>query len=291
MKKGYKIILLVAIIFFILGMILTAIGLGNNASRNINIGNMNIGIGGFMYGSEKKVVFDEDIKPIKSIDIDSDISRISIIRGEKFHIYEEMPKNYFHKKNETYEITDDGTLKIKRTSSRRFGISIFGNDNSGRIEITIPKEVKLDNIELRSNVGEIELEKINSKNMYIKTNVGSASAYEVNSDSMEIITNVGEVDFENSMTKKLYAKTNIGKINFEGEINGDIDIKTDIGEAKLELRGNIDDYNINGKSGVGSIKINRKSLSSFKNSRDNTKKRPFNIDLNSGVGDIKLDIY
>lgn len=290
MKKGYKIILSIAIIFFIVGMILTAIGIGNNAARNITIGNMNFGIAGFMYGGEKKVILDEDIKSIKSVDIDSDVSKISIIRGEKFHIYEEMPKNYVHRINNTYNITDDGTLKIRRTTSKRVGISLFGNNNSGRIEITIPEGIKLNNIELRTNVGEIELEEIGSKKMYIKTNVGSASAYKVNSDSIDITTNVGEVDFDRSETRNLHASTNIGKIKFRGEIEGDIEVKTDIGEANLELTGSIDDYNINGSSGVGNIKVNRESLSSFKKSRENSKEKPFNIELKAGVGDIKLEI-
>lgn len=290
MRKSHKITLSISVIILILGILLVGIGIANNASRNVVIGNMNFGINGFGYRGDKEILYDEDIKEIKSINIDSDISTISVIRGEDFHIYEEISKNYIHKIDKTYDISEEGELKIRRKAPRRKKTLLFGSDDYGRIEITIPEKIKLENIEIRTNVGEIELEEVNSKRMYIKTNVGEASGYEVSSDSMEIITDVGEINFDKSKTKNLKADANVGQIDFYGEIKGNIEVKTDIGEANLDLIGDINDYNINGSSKVGSIKINGENLSLFKKYRENSKERPFNIDLKSGVGDIKIEM-
>ena len=54
---------------------------------------------------------------------------------------------------------------------------------------------------------------------------------------------------------------------------------------KLDLKGDIDDYNIKADKGVGSIKINGSSAS---NTNKNNAK--YNLDINAGVGSININI-
>lgn len=167
----------------------------------------------------------EFLPEFNTIDLNANVMSVKIVKGSGFKLESTFNRSYLEPKFEV----KDGVLKIVQKS----GKNTVGNNNANTI-IYVPGYKFLEEIDVKVNVGEIQIEDIAGKSCEIETNVG------------EIL--LEKVDFEN------------------------FDLKANVGEIVIDMVGNLDDYSLDLKSDIGEVVVNGRDYKRNYNSRGSTKK-------------------
>jgi len=185
----------------------------------------------------------------------------------------------------------NNTLKVSyNPSTIKLGFivmptSIFNwNNRSPVINIYIPEGRSFDEIYFGGGVGRVAAEEINAKSLVLAGGVGEYNINNMNAGNLEIDGGVGSVKLNGTVNGDTKIDGGVGEIKISGQLNGNIKLKTGVGSTKLDLTGNISDYNIKVDKGVGSIKLNGNKI---EGTYQNNGK--YNFDIDAGVGSI--DIY
>lgn len=149
----------------------------------------------------------------------------------------------FNKDKLKPEVTNEnGTLIIKQQGF---------NHNNGNLNcnlvITVPRYTKLDNVDLKLNVGEIDLQGFDCTEIEVINNVGEIDINDINFEKLEAQTNVGELSIKTMEPLddyKIEAETNVGELNVSGRTY----------KHKYSQSGSTS-KRINAKSNVGEIRI------------------------------------
>ena len=180
-----------------------------------------------------------ELDAFSKLKINAKVSGISVKTGDKFSYYckynKKILKPTVRNKNGTLEIIQNGTK------------SNNGNLNC-YIEVTVPRYTKLDDVDIKINVGEINIENFDCINCDLKNNVGEIDVSNINFDTIYIENNVGEISINTISSIEEYdinLNTNIGEINVcgknyrhdfsqKGSKSKRIHAKTNIGEINLK---------------------------------------------------------
>lgn len=317
MKLKYKIIILLCIIvsFFIL------------IKSNLDLKKMATSL---FYANESYKEIDminktKDLKQFNKIEIDINMSDIQIIPSDKYKI----EVKYRDDENEViYEVVDS-TLKVKQKRDENefnMDINIPKKEYRGNIKIYIPKKNLINELIINSFISDINLNKIKIKNVEMDCQVGNIEIYKTNiKEYLDIENEIGNIDLKYSEIYKnnlmigsgdvtiidcnvndiyLYSDTgevklkdtivneklnlicNLGNIDISGEIYGNTKIISENGNVNLNIFKNKEDYNYNITCNLGNLdfdgeKYNKGVLI------DNNKKA--NIDIECNIGSVSLD--
>ena len=193
---------------------------------------------------------------INSLEIDLKEVSLYIIKGNSFNV-----------KTNTDKITSaviNGELKIKDKSSKYSKNKI--------VELTIPENVILNEIDIEVGLGKNNIELLNANNINAYTN------FKVDGGS-------GEINIMNANVSNMEIDMGVGLTTFEGTLKGNNKIEAGIGELKINLKDSIDNYRFDVNKAIGSIKVNNNEISNntiYGNGVNLLK-------IDGGIGSIKIN--
>lgn len=155
---------------------------------------------------------DNDIPAFTKLSAKGGIMAISVERGNSYHI----SAKYNHKKLCPEYSVEDGVLKITQPMAH----SKMNGNNKCKLEITVPYGVKLDSLDIKVDVGAIELEGFDIKSGDIDTDVGAIALSQVEFDELDISSDVGAVAIELISPAEEYtisASSSVGAISVDGK--------------------------------------------------------------------------
>lgn len=204
--------------------------------------------------------------PIKSLEINIDSCSLIFQQGSNLQI----KVSNLQENNISCKISKSGVFKIQDSST--FGLlNIFSRKSfskNGKIEVTLPASITLDNLSIKNNNGSISIlnNYISCNKLKIKNENGEIALTDFSSNQSDIFTNYGKL----LLSGKLYNQT---KLNC---VSGKIDLSI----------GN--DFSYKVSRGLGNIIINGESFSNSSKNISSTKQTN-HIDIQCDLGTV--DIY
>lgn len=200
--------LIIGSVLFFIGIIVCVIGLAN-ANYNFNINEI------FQQETEEYTYSENEIN---SIEYDGKVGNIRVISSTKKDIVIKIKikgnlKFDLNVKNEILYINQD----------------IFGSFNSNICEVVIeiPSSKNVD-LEIKNNVGDIDINRVKSHNIYVNINVGSIEINNVDFNDLDIRTSVGDIEIDLIDSKNNYV------VNGKGTGSKIIKARANIGEIEIE---------------------------------------------------------
>lgn len=224
-------------------------------------------------GTNKTKDYYETFTNINKLDIDVRASEISIESGEVFTV-------------EGYDLTDSFTVKEKNGTliieEEHFG---FWNFKSGKIVITVPKNITLEDLHISSGAGKIKLDHISSNNFDLDQGAGLVEINNATLGKTQIDGGAGKIEIIDSVLKDLDLSAGAGAVDIKALIKGSSKIDCGVGKLSLKLLGKKDDYQIRVEKGLGSIIVDNETYSSDSIIGNGTN----HLKVEGGVGSIEID--
>ena len=147
-----------------------------------------------------------------------------------------------------------------------------GGANHPRILIKIPAETKLDLVRIHVGAGSFVTKdiKISTARSYLDVGAGNLDIEEIYGGAAEI--HVG-----------------MGHLSYKGSVTGLVKADCGMGQIEMKLKGCQSDYSVEGKVGLGSIKLNKIKKDGF-GTLDCMERKDNHFLLNCGLGEIKIKI-
>ncbi len=248
MKKLFKVGLVLAIIGTI-GTLVMLVGVGVNPRGLFSIGPqfkpnfMQSSMHNGKHNSNDMMRTEDKFDYFDNLEIDLDIGDVTITQGPIFAIYIEECRVCDVKIN--YEINGD-TLELTNKSSR-FNKNIM----TPKVEVMVPETLK--DIDIEVDMGALLIKNISADTLSIDANMNATRIYDSVFNKADISSDVGSIDVK-GIFRNLELVNNLGEIKFEG--NADyLTVSNDIGNSNITLDGRQNDYIIDAKTDIGSLKV------------------------------------
>lgn len=260
MKKFTKFALKIAAIFIPIGILFIIVGTMIGAKHGVYI------------NSDWKICLDEshaysfenyDYTGVESISVD--ISNAKIIIEESSNDKFGIKADLSYVSDEPYEGVDNGILKFEKTAKHTFNMFSFNmamfDESSNTVIIYVPKNAKLEDVNLHTSNGRIEISNLNAKNLTVDSSNGGLVANDSYiSDESTFTTSNGRIEIDGTYLEKTYAKTSNGKIIATGIYKGDTTLKTSNGSIEFENNISRNSSDIKADTSNGTIEINGKTV-------------------------------
>lgn len=162
----------------------------------------------------------------------------------------------------------------------------FNNSNTSQLVIYIPSNITLDNVNINTIAGKVDIEKLSTKILNLDLGAGKVSINNLTVlSNTEIDSGAGEVIINNSNLNNLDLSIGVGKFTLNAKLSGNSEIDHGIGEATLNLIGTETDYQIHLDKGLGSAVINGNDIKDDQTVGNGMNK----IDIDGGIGNINID--
>ena len=198
------------------------------------------------YSGEKQLVESGALSGITAIEVDVDCGDIRLQEGEAFSVSLDWNlSNYVM----SYQV-EDGVLKVEDES---WGNTKTPFNVTCAVLVTIPSGANLDEVDLSTNMGNIEVDTaISVKEASFSTELGDVTAKALQATSLEAESDLGDVTVAVPAECKSLSytlSTDLGEVYFNGEIqkNPTIVVKSDqkyyveattsLGNVNLEYQG------------------------------------------------------
>lgn len=242
--------------------------------------------GGVAKGHDKKSIdFSDTYSEVESLSIDNATGKLYIKIGETFRVDGENVSEDF-----TAEVDSDGTLTVtdnnKDFQFLWFDMGGFNNPNS-KITIYIPKSFVADETKIDSGAGTVSVEGLKTNYLYISAGAGNIDGRDITSEEVKIDGGIGTITLKNVNFTNADFNCGVGSLDIEGVLAGESKIDCGIGEVDLDLIGNVNDYDLDIDSGIGSIRLNGEKLS---DEYETDKQASNSIKVDGGVGDVNIRI-
>lgn len=234
---------------------------------------------------------------IAGIDVNVSIADLEIIASNDVKDFMISAQN-ISRSNLRYTVSDH-ILSLKYVNEKWYkAVEIPGlMRKDGKIKITVPADLPIKDIQIKSGIGKSSVKYLTAENVYINCGLGSNSFESIKANYIEIENNMGDIfakdmnakkiyvscgdgqsDFQNIYSESAVIKNGMGDMTLSGAIEGDSRFECGLGDINAELYGCKDDYSIYAIS--GDIRINgRKAVQ--------TTGGKYNMDVVGG--DISLD--
>lgn len=181
---------------------------------------------------------------IKNLDITAEVTELIIKNGDSFKVEgTNIP--------DRMEIKQDGdTLEISDENLP----SSLSNENIS-ITIYIPKDVKLDSIDLEINYVSADIETLNTVNLNLDIYDNYCEIDEIVADSMEFKNEYGNLDIYQAEVGRLSFDSESGIEDINVKVTETAKIDLEYSDTDMNLIGTIDDYQINYNNQFGNTYI------------------------------------
>lgn len=295
-----KSIFKVSIALMIVGVIFTGVGYAMNGGLRLNdLGNLN-------NKEEKSIELineTKELKQFKNIDIDTEFNNIEIIPSNKYKIELKYDNSYgkinYKVNKETLVVTQKPRTKIKNHD-----LELLKNENRNNIKIYIPTNDKVNNLNIKCDASNIEIEGIDIDSLDILSNLGNILVRDCKIKNGEVVADAGNIELyninalnigaysnlgnivmnENDISDSLNIENDMGNIEVNGKIYGDIDLKNNLGNIELTINENkkLYNYKVDCDLGNGEVDGDNKVKAVNNNSKNNIK-------LDCSLGNIELN--
>lgn len=222
--------------------------------------------------------FTQSFENVNSLNIELDVSKLYIKKGNEFKVEVDKPTNKFYCK------MNDTTLKIKDNRSK-VGIFNFSDDVVPNITIYIPENYELDKIELDAGINETYIETLVADKVDIEAGVGKFIVDDINADILKIEGGAGETKIGNSNVNELKLDAGVGKFVINSKVAEEAKIDAGVGQLIVNLKGNKEDYKVKTSTGLGNLLVDGKKASNDQIVGDGNSY----INVEAGVGEVQVN--
>lgn len=202
---------------------------------------------------------------IDKINIDLKSAKLVIKSGEDKLIVKMSDVNNFRVE------TNRDELKIEEKDGW-----FLNHDRFDTLEIIIPEEMLLKELDIDSGAGKADIEGIKADKFNIDQGAGVLEIANCKFDRTKISGGAGSTKISESVLNDLKLQAGVGKVEIESDITGDSKIECGIGEVSIKLNGPKEDYKIRAEKGIGSIKIDGENQEN-------------NVTYGSGSNELKIE--
>lgn len=250
---------------------------------------------------------------IQNLDFNLSARSVTLRNGDTFSVSgEDLKKN----------TVENGTWKLE-TKLPKPAINVFGfqltlpffNNTKNEIVITIPKDINLQDINLKLSAVDTEIATINADTLNISVSAGdlecntiqaknaqfsiSAGDMDINNfnitESTSISCNAGDVNFgtedffQNNLCNNLNLDCAVGDIDICGKLTGKNTLECSMGDINAELVGSKSDYNIvSSSSTLGDISYENEEDDDTTTSNLTNANQAATLKLDCTMGDIDI---
>lgn len=236
------------------------------------------------FKGKNTIDFSETFQDVESLHIENSAGKLLIKTGDSFLVEAENVSEDF-----TARVSAGGTLTI--SDSKNFGflwfrLNGFHNPNA-RITIYLPEDFVAKETKIDTGAGAVTVEGLHSKRLTLSTGAGSINGRDLTADKVKIDGGVGSITFKDVVFTDADFDCGVGSFDIEGVLLGKNKIDCGVGEVKLDLVGNVDDYDIDVDTGLGSVRLNGVKISKDYETDYNA---DHSLKIDSGVGDVRINI-
>lgn len=202
-------------------------------------------------GHYSNTMDDDETEKYESFDrvsVDVSIGDLSITEGDEYSV------SYRYNGVEAPRVSvEDGELKIVQTG-KAFAINLQPN-MSGRIDITIPKDAVIEDMDIENDLGNIEIDGVSAEDVRINASMGDIKVSNGTFEDMDIDESMGDVDLIGITAKSVKVDNSMGDIKAEGFFNR-FTADDSMGDIKVENENDSDDVRIELDTSLGEVKYN-----------------------------------
>ncbi len=233
----------------------------------------------------KTVDFDKTFTGVTGLDIDNSTGTLGIEVGDSFRVEGIDVFEGFKA-----EVDSDGTLTVSDNESgfEAWGFKLNGfNSPNSKVTIFVPADFVAEEVRIETGAGAVNLEDFSTEYLYISAGAGNINGRNLVADKVKVEGGVGSIRLGNVTFKDTKFNCGVGNVYISGVLLEENSFDCGVGEVELELTGDIDDYDLDIESGVGSVRVNGKKLKELNHTNrfaDNS------IEVDGGVGSVRIDI-
>ena len=250
-----------------------------------------------------------DLDKFSNIDMDLQVMDVTIQRGDSLGLsYECSKKEYIP----VIDVKDD-LLTVRQNIKKK-------RVNMGKIKckmvLTVPENFKFENVEIRSDVGDLKIDGIDGDAFIFESDTGDIKLASITGKELEISGDTGDIKLSGCSFTNTDISGNTGDVKLDncerlGEISvdndtgniifencklsdpdGNINISTDTGDVRI---GGVDDlgrFTTDFETDLGDVKVNGKNYNkhySEKASSGDASGESKNFIISTNIGDIVVD--
>ncbi len=235
----------------------------------------------------------------EAIIIDNAVGQLNIETGDFFQVSGNNVLKDFSCKFE------NGTLTVNNTNSKKGHIS--GSTKSS-LTITVPEGTNLKYLKIATGAGNCIIKNISTEKFDIETGAGNATITDFNTDTITLNAGAGNIEFTSSSLCNMTLNCGVGNLdikssNISGKskiecgvgnftltdcsLTGEWNAECGVGEFKLDLNGNLEDYEISIDSSIGKAKLNGKTHTKIDKLNSGAANK---LKIDGGIGEIIINI-
>lgn len=209
----------------------------------------NLGIRGnrFFLKHGDMISTDSDLEAFEAVRVDADLMSISVTAGEHFYLSCE----YTDGLEPVYEVKN-GILSIKQRQYKKWGI----NDARCSLSLTIPARTVMDTINVKTAMGDVQLEGISASKCEILNNLGNCTLKKCSFDESDLENNLGEISISDTSLGKAEVNNDMGTVRVDACTFASLDITATMGEAEVDAAQDLGKYDIDLEADLGDVKVN-----------------------------------
>lgn len=224
--------------------------------------------------TEDLKVISSEIKEVSTLQIDLAFTNLYIKIGNDFKVETNNSKITF--------TNDNGNVKIKEEN-----LNWLNDNNESNLIIYIPEDmIAIDETEIETGAGKINIEKLNTQSLYLELGAGDVHIENVVATvETKVDGGVGKTELKSCEINNLKANLGMGEFVFSGKLTGKSEIDSGVGAIRIKLMDDKKNYTINVSKGLGNAILDGQKLETDRvyGTGENY------LDIDGGVGEIKID--
>ena len=224
--------------------------------------------------TEDLKVISSEIKEVSTLQIDLAFTNLYIKIGNDFKVETNNSKITF--------TNDNGNVKIKEEN-----LNWLNDNNESNLIIYIPEDmIAIDETEIETGAGKINIEKLNTQSLYLELGAGDVHIENVVATvETKVDGGVGKTELKSCEINNLKANLGMGEFVFSGKLTGKSEIDSGVGAIRIKLMDDKKNYTINVSKGLGNAILDGQKLETDRvyGTGENY------LDIDGGVGKIKID--
>ena len=225
--------------------------------------------------TEDLKVISTEVKEVSTLKIDLAFTNLDIKIGNDFKVETNNSKITF--------TNDNGNVKIKEENRNWLN----NNNSESNLIVYIPENmIAIDETEIETGAGKINIEKLNTQSLYLELGAGDVHIENVIATAeTKIDGGVGKTELKSCEINNLKANLGMGEFVFSGKLTGKSEIDSGVGAIRIKLMDDKKNYTINVSKGLGNVTLDGQKLEMDRiyGTGENY------LDIDGGVGEIKID--
>lgn len=274
--KAKKIVLLIALGVLLAGFLLWGIGAALGAKTlYLHNGELTVGgqpMGGFSIGSDVSVAASSkegaaglpQQMQVSRLKLLPDVGDMTVQPGDGWDLSYDL--RYPERLHWSVE---DGTLTVEYDYPEGEYSNVSIEDT---ITLTFPKGLELEQMEVESGMGSVEVRGITAQQMELSGGMGDFDATGINA------------------AQRLYVDAGMGDVDISGSFGGEVELNCGMGSVNLEVQGaSREDFDYDLDVGMGSLSVEGVEASGFLGGEYKTSDgKDRSITVDGGMGDVKI---